>query len=153
MQGNMELFSTNLQKAITKFKSNTPSPYSIRYTGSMIADFHRTLLYGGIYLYPSDNSLKQGKLRLLYECAPLAFIMEEAGGEAVTGEFNKKVSRILDIVPSNIHCRSPLIAGCTRDMNIVRSCFPRSIVTVVARFGMQRSSESGASSDSISRHI
>jgi len=89
-------------------------PYLCRYVGSLVADFHRDLLYGGIFLYPEngkDPAQPHGKLRLLYEAAPLAFVAEEAGGRASTGE-----TRILDIVPDHIHQRVPLIIGSRLDV-------------------------------------
>ena len=84
-------------------------PYSTRYSGSLVADFHRILLEGGIYLYPPDRSpggKAQGKLRVLYECHPLAFIAEKAGGSATTGS-----EAILDVVPDSLHARTPLAIG------------------------------------------
>jgi len=86
-------------------------PYTARYVGSLVSDFHRNLLYGGIYFYPKDTRSSSGKLRLLYECAPLSFIAEQAGGLGSTGEEN-----ILDIVPSHIHQRVPLFIGNTSDV-------------------------------------
>jgi fructose-1,6-bisphosphatase I len=80
--------------------------YSSRYIGSMIADFHRTLLKGGVFLYPPTDDYSQGKLRLLYEANPIAFIAEQAGGRASDGH-----GRILDIVPNSIHQRTPLVVG------------------------------------------
>jgi len=77
-----------------------------------VSDFHRNLLYGGIYFYPKDTRSSTGKLRLLYECAPLSFIAEQAGGLGSTGEEN-----ILDIAPDNIHQRVPLFIGNTSDVN------------------------------------
>jgi fructose-1,6-bisphosphatase I len=88
----------------------TDRPYTSRYIGSLVADFHRNLIKGGIYIYPSTAKSPKGKLRLLYECNPLAFIIEQAGGKASTGK-----SRILQIKPSEIHERSPLFIG-SRDM-------------------------------------
>jgi fructose-1,6-bisphosphatase I len=85
------------------------TPYTSRYIGSMVADFHRNMLKGGIYMYPSCNKNHKGKLRLLYECNPIAFIMEQSGGKATDG-FN----RILDIKPSEIHERSPFYCGTTK---------------------------------------
>jgi fructose-1,6-bisphosphatase I len=79
---------------------------SLRYSGALVADVHRILVDGGIYFYPSTKSHSNGKLRLLYECAPLAFIMEQAGGKASTG-----TQRILDIEATSIHQRSPLVIG------------------------------------------
>src|SRR3984885_7117634 len=85
--------------------------YSSRYIGSLVADFHRTLLKGGIFLYPPTSKQPKGKLRLLYEANPLAFIAEQAGGVATTG-----VSRILDIKPEGIHQRTPFCVGSKREM-------------------------------------
>ncbi len=82
-----------------------------RYIGSMVADLHRNLLYGGIFMYPADASTGKGKLRLLYEAAPLAFIYEQAGGAASDGR-----RRILDIVPTELHQRVPLIIGNKEDV-------------------------------------
>merc|ERR1712137_1342304 len=85
------------------------SGYAARYVGSMVSDVHRTLLYGGIFLYPADKKSTKGKLRVLYEGFPMALITENAGGMANTGmfEFNgeKKVGRILEVVPKTIHDR------------------------------------------------
>jgi fructose-1,6-bisphosphatase I len=89
-------------------------PYSARYVGSLVADFHRNLLYGGIFLYPGDRKNPNGKLRLLYEAAPLAFIAEQAGGAASDGR-----RRILDIVPDELHQKTPLYLGSSQD---VREC-------------------------------
>jgi fructose-1,6-bisphosphatase I len=80
--------------------------YSARYIGSLVADFHRTLLKGGVFLYPPTDKAPQGKLRLLYEANPLAMIAEQAGGTAVNG-----TTRILDIVGDGIHARTPLVVG------------------------------------------
>jgi fructose-1,6-bisphosphatase I len=92
----------------------TARPYSARYVGSLVADFHRNLLYGGVFLYPGDHRNPKGKLRVLYEAAPLAFIAEQAGGAASDGE-----RRILDIEPRSLHERTPLVLGSPRD---VREC-------------------------------
>ncbi len=85
--------------------------YSSRYIGSLIADFHRTLLKGGIFLYPPTEKQPDGKLRLLYEADPIAFLAEQAGGVATTGS-----QRILDIKPTSIHQRTPLIVGSKVEM-------------------------------------
>ncbi|WP_400193003.1 class 1 fructose-bisphosphatase [Hymenobacter sp. B81] len=77
-----------------------------RYIGSLVADYHRNLLTGGIYLYPPTAAQTEGKLRLLYECYPLAFLMEQAGGEATTG-----TQAVLDVVPTDFHQRCPLVIG------------------------------------------
>ena len=86
-------------------------PYSGRYIGSLVADFHRNLLKGGIFLYPGDRVSPSGKLRLLYECNPMAFIIEQAGGTASTGTHH-----ILDIQPENLPQRVPLIIGSKDDV-------------------------------------
>jgi fructose-1,6-bisphosphatase I len=86
--------------------SPTKRPYSSRYIGSLVADFHRNLLKGGIFLYPSTAKSPKGKLRLLYECNPLAFVIEQAGGKASDGN-----RRILDITPTALHQRTPLFIG------------------------------------------
>jgi len=87
-------------------------PYGLRYVGSLVADAHRTLLRGGIFCYPGDNKSKSGKLRLLYEANPFAFIFEAAGGRATNG-----TSRILDIEPTQLHQRTPLVLGSVRDVD------------------------------------
>ena len=80
--------------------------YSQRYVGSLVADFHRNLLKGGIFAYPADQGRKDGRLRLMYEANPLGFVAEQAGGAASTG-----FERIMDIVPQQLHQRTPLILG------------------------------------------
>jgi len=94
------------------------APYSARYVGSMVADVHRTLLYGGIFAYPADKKSKKGKLRLLYECFPMAFIMEQAGGKATTGK-----CRVLDLVPENIHDRCGIFMGSKEDVEDVEKMY------------------------------
>jgi fructose-1,6-bisphosphatase I len=84
----------------------TKRPYSVRYIGSMVADIHRTLLKGGIFMYPSSSDAPKGKLRLLYECSPLSFLMEQAGGIAIDG-----TTRILDLQPTDLHERTPIYMG------------------------------------------
>ncbi|KAF1952514.1 inositol phosphatase [Byssothecium circinans] len=82
-------------------------PYSARYIGSMVADAYRTLLYGGIFAYPADKKSPKGKLRILYECAPMAMVFENAGGLAV----NSRMERMLEVVPEHIHDRSGIFMG------------------------------------------
>jgi len=94
-----------------KYPAAPKNPYSARYIGSMVADVHRTLLYGGIFGYPDDKKSKNGKLRLLYEAFPMAFLTEQAGGIATTG-----TKRILDIVPTGIHDRCPVFLGSKEDV-------------------------------------
>lgn len=84
----------------------TNRPYTSRYIGSLVADIHRNLLKGGIFLYPESETYEKGKLRLLYECNPIAFIIEQAGGKASTGK-----ERILELEPSALHERIPFYAG------------------------------------------
>ncbi len=84
----------------------TNRPYSARYIGSLVSDFHRNLLKGGVFIYPQTASAPNGKLRLIYECNPIAFLAEHAGGKASTGS-----QRILDIKPSTLHQRVPFIVG------------------------------------------
>jgi len=91
----------------------TNRPYASRYVGSLVADAHRTLLKGGIFAYPADRKSSTGKLRLLYEANPFAFIFEAAGGKATTGR-----ERILDMVPQSLHQRVPLILGSPRDVDV-----------------------------------
>jgi len=94
-----------------KYPASPKTPYSARYIGSMVADVHRTLLYGGIFGYPNDKKSKNGKLRLLYEAFPMAFLVEQAGGIATTG-----TKRILDIVPTGIHDRCSVFLGSRDDV-------------------------------------
>jgi len=91
--------------------------YSSRYIGSLVADFHRTLLKGGVFLYPPTEKQPKGKLRLLYEANPLAMIAEAAGGMAMNGR-----ERILDIKPSDIHQRTPFMVGSRCEMEALRDC-------------------------------
>jgi len=91
-----------------------------RYIGSLVADFHRNLVKGGVFMYPADASMPQGKLRLLYEAAPLAFIAEQAGGKASDGR-----QPILDIVPTDIHQRTPLLIGSRDDVAYVEETIAR----------------------------
>jgi fructose-1,6-bisphosphatase I len=92
-------------------------PYSGRYVGSLVADFDRTIRRGGIFLYPVDSRRPQGRLRLLYECLPLAFIAEQAGGMASDG-----TQRIIDVIPKDIHQRSAFIAGSRFEMEWFARC-------------------------------
>ena len=87
-------------------ENQTGMPYSGRYIGSLVADFHRNLIKGGIYIYPAVEASPEGRLRLLYECNPLAFLAEQAGGLASTGK-----TRIMDIVPTTLHQRVPYFVG------------------------------------------
>lgn len=95
-------------------------PYSARYVGAMVSDVHRTLRYGGIFMYPATKDCPKGKLRLLYECIPMAYIIEQAGGLATTGS-----SPILDVIPNSIHQRSPIFLGSKEDVEDVIECFKK----------------------------
>ena len=108
-EGNYIKFPTGVKKYIKycqEMDAATNRPYTSRYIGSLVSDFHRNLLKGGIYLYPSTASYPEGKLRLLYECNPMAFLAEQAGGKASDGK-----NRILDITPEKLHQRSPFFVG------------------------------------------
>ena len=90
--------------------------YTARYSGALVGDIHRILMQGGVFLYPGTVKKPEGKLRLLYETAPLAFLMEQAGGKASDG-----VKPILDVVPDKLHARSPLVIGSKEDVSLVES--------------------------------
>ncbi len=109
-QGNYFQFPEGVRRYIQYCQENdkkTKRPYSLRYIGSLVADFHRNLLKGGIFIYPETEKAPNGKLRLLYECNPIAFIAEQAGGMATDGLGN----RILEIKPTKIHQRIPFYVG------------------------------------------
>lgn len=118
-EGNYHYWSPAMRNYIEYFKEiDDPSgrPYSSRYIGTLVADFHRNLINGGVFLYPSDcrNPDKpKGKLRLLYEAFPLAFLIEQAGGRAV----NDEGKSILDIQPTSLHERTSLILGSKNDVD------------------------------------
>ncbi|XP_077241363.1 fructose-1,6-bisphosphatase, cytosolic [Tasmannia lanceolata] len=101
-----------------KFPKDGSSAKSLRYIGSMVADVHRTLLYGGIFLYPADKKSPNGKLRVLYEVFPMSFLMEQAGGQAFTGK-----QRALDLVPTKIHERSPIFLGSYDDIEEIKALY------------------------------
>lgn len=108
-EGNYKYWRSGLKKYIKYIQdadNRGREPYTSRYIGSMVADIHRNMLYGGIFIYPSDNRSPKGKLRLMYECNPMAFIIEQAGGRAIDGS-----KRILEIVPSDLHQRVPIYIG------------------------------------------
>lgn len=101
-----------------KFPKDGSSPKSLRYIGSMVADVHRTLLYGGIFMYPADKKSPNGKLRVLYEVFPMSYLMEQAGGQAFTGK-----QKALDLVPKKIHERSPVFLGSYDDVEEIKALY------------------------------
>ncbi|KAB2908041.1 MAG: class 1 fructose-bisphosphatase [Ignavibacteriales bacterium] len=116
-EGNYKYWHPGLKKYIKwlqEEEKESGRPYSTRYIGSMVADVHRTLLYGGIFMYPADSRNPKGKLRLQYECNPMAFIIEAAGGKAIDG-----YKRILERVPTALHERCPIFIGSPFDVDKV----------------------------------
>ena len=108
--------SANWDRATTRYveERKQSGKYSLRYVGSMVADVHRTLLYGGIFMYPADKKNPKGKLRMLYECYPMAMLIEQAGGQAIDG----RAQRILDIFPAGgPHDRSPIYLGSKEEVD------------------------------------
>jgi len=108
-EGNYAYFSDNMKAYVNYCKEIDEAsnrPYTGRYIGSMIADLHRNILKGGVYMYPNSQKSPQGKLRLLYECNPMALLIEQAGGMATNGQ-----QPILDIEPTDIHERTPFYGG------------------------------------------
>ncbi|XP_014514574.1 fructose-1,6-bisphosphatase, cytosolic [Vigna radiata var. radiata] len=101
-----------------KFPEDGSSPKSLRYIGSMVADVHRTLLYGGIFLYPGDKKNPNGKLRVLYEVFPMSFLVEQAGGQSFTGK-----ERALDLIPTKLHERSPVFLGSYDDVEEIKALY------------------------------
>ena len=122
-EGNALFWDERTRKAVNSFKSTENprgKPYTHRYVGSLVADFHRTLMYGGIFMYPmdyKDPEHPKGKLRLMCEAAPMAFLAEQAGGVATDGS-----RRILDIVPASLHVRVPLFIGSVQEVSHVADC-------------------------------
>jgi fructose-1,6-bisphosphatase I len=118
--GNFFQYEEGVRKYINlcqnKNKDNG-GPYTQRYIGSMVADVHRNLIKGGLFMYPGTTDKPKGKLRLLYECNPFAFIAEVAGGKATNGKIP-----ILDVVPTELHQRTPFFIGSTKMMNELESC-------------------------------
>lgn len=118
-EGNYALWDDKLKKYVDSLKELGPSgkPYSARYIGSLVGDFHRTMLYGGIYGYPRDAISKNGKLRLLYECAPMSYLAEQAGGKGSDGH-----QRVLDIQPEEV-CK-PVTLNCdSSEMMLMKNLF------------------------------
>ena len=108
-EGNYVKFPDGVKKFIKYCQENDPAtsrPYTSRYIGSLVSDVHRNMMTGGIFLYPPSESYPSGKLRLVYECNPISFIIEQAGGKAFDGK-----KRILSVVPESLHQRSPFYCG------------------------------------------
>jgi fructose-1,6-bisphosphatase I len=122
-ESNFARWNKGVQWAVRGFHGDRPEEIkgkNSRYIGSLVADFHRNLLAGGVFLYPADTRNTRGKLRLLYECSPMAFIAEQASGSATDG-----VHRILDILPTELHQRTPLVIGSREDVGYVADTLRR----------------------------
>jgi fructose-1,6-bisphosphatase I len=122
-EGNYRYWFDGVKKYVKYLQEEdkaTNRPYSGRYIGSMVADIHRTLMYGGIFMYPGDTKHPNGKLRLMYECNPVSFIIEQAGGKASNGE-----KRIMDIRPESLHQRVSIFAGSEEDVTIAEEFVQR----------------------------
>lgn len=123
-QGNYHKWSEATRRAVDYFNSldkSTGRPYSFRYVGTMVSDLHRTLLKGGVFMYPAEvgeGKKSTGKLRLLYEAQPMAYLVEQAGGRASTG-----LERILDIEASDYHQRVPLVIGSADDVSLIEEFY------------------------------
>lgn len=116
-ESNFARWGKGVQQAVRAFHGDLPvhGPGKVsRYIGSLVADFHRNLIAGGIFLYPGDAKNPSGKLRLSYEASPMAFIAEQAGGAATDG-----TRRIMDVEPRELHQRTPLVIGCRDDVEFV----------------------------------
>ena len=110
--GNIDLWAPELKAYVEHLTEGGPDggkPWTYRYIGALVGDFHRTLLYGGIWLYPPDSNAPRGKARLLYEVAPMGWLAEQAGGLATYGPM--ATDRVLTVVPQTIHQKSPMFVG------------------------------------------
>mmetsp|Transcript_54053 Transcript_54053/g.89963 ORF Transcript_54053/g.89963 Transcript_54053/m.89963 type:complete len:346 (+) Transcript_54053:207-1244(+) len=114
-EGNGHFWEGATKHYVDGVKNNS---YSLRYVGSMVADVHRTLLYGGIFMYPGDSRTPTGKLRYLYEVSPLSFVLEQAGGASSDGR-----TRALDILPTSIHMRVPCFMGSRLNVEALNNSF------------------------------
>ncbi|HZM28648.1 MAG TPA: class 1 fructose-bisphosphatase [Gemmatimonadales bacterium] len=122
-ESNFGRWDRGFQTAVRGLKGDMPDVMkakNCRYAGSLVADFHRNLIAGGIFLYPGDTKNPNGKLRLLYEASPMAFIAEQAEGSATDG-----VNRILDVMPDTLHQRTPLVIGSREDVGFVADTLRR----------------------------
>src|SRR5256885_1019612 len=120
-ESNWNRWAPSVQRVVGAFKNGEGKiqPRNARYIGSLVADFHRNLISGGIFLYPAATNYPQGKLRLLYEAAPLALVVEQAGGRATDG-----CRPILDIVPERLHQQTPLASGRKDDVRVAARVLP-----------------------------
>jgi fructose-1,6-bisphosphatase I len=116
----MQAAVRGLKGDLTQDTADGVSPKNSRYIGSLVGDFHRNLISGGIFLYPADTKNPRGKLRLMYEASPMAFLAEQAEGSATDG-----VNRILDIMPDKLHQRTPLVIGSREDVGFVADTLRR----------------------------
>lgn len=121
-QGNWTKYSDGIRAYLTRCMDEVKTH---RYIGSMVADMHRTLIKGGIFMYPADTSATNGKLRLQYECNPMAFLVEAAGGTATTGS-----ERILDVVPAELHQRVPIFIGSKAMVEDAVACLKADVMVV-----------------------
>ena len=122
-ESNFGRWDRAMQTAVRGLKGDIPdglAPKNSRYIGSLVGDFHRNLINGGVFLYPADTRNPGGKLRLLYEASPMAFIAEQAEGSATDG-----LNRILDLVPEHLHQRTPLVIGSREDVGFVADTIRR----------------------------
>ena len=122
-EGNYVHFPRGVKEYIKycqQYDAKTGRPFTSRYIGSLVSDFHRNLIKGGVYLYPTGTMAPNGKLRLLYECNPLAFIVEQAGGTATNGK-----QRILELQPSELHERVPIFIGSPEMANMAHAFLRR----------------------------
>ena len=120
-----QYWDENVRTLMRRFRGldGSQKAMNVRYVGSLVADFHRNLLGGGVFCYPANRQSPRGKLRLLYECNPLAFIVQQAGGMAIDG-----TGDILDVQPSELHQRSPLYIGSRDDIETARATLASALV-------------------------
>merc|ERR1712086_462917 len=113
-EANTHMWDEPLKKVVSGWREGTgksETRFTSRYIGSMVGDVHRTLLYGGVFGYPGDTKNVNGKLRLLYEGAPMSFLMEQAGGLSTTG-----TQRVMEVTPDVVHQRGPIVMGSKNDV-------------------------------------
>src|SRR5262249_3784224 len=117
-----QLWEENVRRVMRSYRGleGDRKALNTRYVGSLVADFHRNLLGGGIFAYPANKKSPKGKLRLLYEANPLAFIVEQAGGAASDG-----MQRILDVTPAELHQRTPLYIGSASEVDFAKRTLAR----------------------------